>query len=168
MKFFATAAIVVASLIAFSLPATAASKPTPGWSGFFDSVTRDGDAYRTEVTLHATGELKVERYGECRQNGGRWECKDPLGVVTNGNTQQVSTTTHSNGGGNKACRNTATTTCYAIFRDGMNNVRNTAGREYLIDECRAMRGCTTVQAPFGDWHAAVAIADRRYPNWNLL
>lgn len=157
MKFFA---ILVLGLIIGISPASAQNNP---WEGKFSSIQEQGDGtWIASVKIHGTRDIVTKRFRECIK--ATRMCRNQISGGT-----AVSTHVGGSGSNNSAvsvsgnCRNTRSTTCYAVFNPRYmrsDQVKNTEDRPYLIGECQAAGPdrCILVGAPKHDWQTANNIA----------
>lgn len=155
MKFLqlTIAAFVAALLLAFP---SFANNP---WEGEFTKVTKHSDGTWTAmVVVHGTGEKIVKRFKECIRSTKmcRNQIEGGAPADQGGVNGSVADTQSVHSG---KCRNTSSTTCYAIFNPRYthgDNIFNTESNPQIVDDCKRAGSskCILVQAPLHDWQAA--------------
>jgi hypothetical protein len=167
MKFFATATIVLASLIALASPAQAANNP---WESTFQKATQHADGTWTAQTT--VGKKVVKNFEECRRKDGGFECRNQ---IEGGGTANVTVTVASDDDAGNG-------TQYAIFKPKTyrqyikngGNVWNVtdggptaSGKKELCQQV-GPDNCILVWAPLHDYNAAIQDAHGQNPSWRLL
>lgn len=161
MKFFALIGAFIA-LACFASP-TLANNP---WEGLFDRATQNQDGtWTASVKIRATGKTQTKHFQECRRKSGKWECRNQIEGGSSGTPVveaevEVHVTVEAQSG---HCRNTSSTTCYAVFNPrymATGQVKNTEGRPQVVSQCKQAGSsrCIFVEAPLHNWQRANNIA----------
>lgn len=170
-KFFAI--LFALSLSCFASPAFAESASlADGWSGTFKVQQQDGSYLMSDRSKGGPRLFEeCKRFSSGHAGAGTY-CR---GDVKSGGGNSTADTRLSNNGDSGNCRNTSSTTCYAVFNpktyrqyvSSGGNIWNTESEPQMVAVCQqAGSHCTFQEAPLHDYATANNLVKDR-TGWRL-